>query len=49
MFIVVALVTAILSEAIAKEQEVAAHLNAALRAVRNVSQLIAKEKDRESS
>ena len=47
MFMVVALVTAVLSEAIAKEQEVAAHLNAGLRAVRNVSQLIAKEKDRD--
>ena len=47
MFIVIAFVVATLSERIAKAQGKAAHLNAILRGIRNVNQLIAREKDRD--
>ncbi len=47
MFIGVFFVVAALSERIAKAQEKVIHLNAVLRAIRNVNQLIAKENDRD--
>ena len=47
MFIVIAFVAATLSERIAKAQEKTAHLNAILSAIRNVNQLIVREKDRD--
>lgn len=47
MFIVIAFVVATLSEQIAKAQEKITHLNAILRAIRNVNQLIAMGKDRD--
>ncbi|MGB2727489.1 MAG: ATP-binding protein [Halobacteriota archaeon] len=47
MFIVVGFVVATLSELIAKAQAKVAHLNLILRSIRNVNQLIAKEKDRD--
>jgi PAS domain S-box-containing protein len=47
MFIVIAFVTATLGERIAKAQEKSDHLNAILGAIRNVNQLIAREKDRD--
>ena len=47
MFIVIAIVVAALSERIAKSHEKTAHLNAILRSIRNVNQLIAREKDRD--
>ncbi len=46
MFVVIAFVVAILAEKIAEAQEKASHLNAVLRAIRNVNQLIVKEKNR---
>ena len=45
MFVVVGFVVATLSEMIAKSQEMTVHLNAILRAIRNVNQLITKERD----
>ena len=45
MFPVIGFVVTILSEMIAKSQEMTVHLNAILRAIRNVNQLITKEKD----
>lgn len=48
MFIVIAAVIATLSAMIAKAQQKAAHFNAVLSAIRNVNQLIAKEKNRDS-
>ena len=47
MFIVIAIVVAALSERIAKAQEKTAHLNAILRSIRNVNQLIVREKNRD--
>ncbi|MEA1956963.1 MAG: PAS domain S-box protein [Euryarchaeota archaeon] len=47
MFIVIAFVVATLSEQIAKAHEKTAHLNAILSAIRNVNQLIVREKDRD--
>jgi len=47
MFIVIAFVVAALSEMIAKAHEKTAHLNAILSAIRNVNQLIVREKDRD--
>lgn len=47
MFIVIAFVVAALSEQIAKAHEKTAHLNAILSAIRNVNQLIVREKDRD--
>ena len=47
MFIAIAFVVATLSETIAKAQAKAAHLNAVLRAIRNVNQLIVREDDRD--
>jgi len=47
MFIVIGFVVTLLSERVAKAQERTAHLNAVLRAIRNVNQLITKEKDRD--
>ena len=47
MFIIIAFVVATLSETIAKAQAKTAHLNAVLRAIRNVNQLIVKEDDRD--
>jgi len=47
MFVVIGLVVALLSERVAKAQERTAHLNAVLRAIRNVNQLITREKDRD--
>ena len=46
MFIVIAFVAATLSEQIAKAQEKITSLNAILRAIRNVNQLITREHDR---
>lgn len=46
MFIVIASVVAALSEQIEKAQAKITHLNAVLRAIRNVNQLIAMENDR---
>ena len=45
MFVTVGLVTALLSEIIAKAYKKTEHLNAVLRAISNVNQLITKEKD----
>jgi PAS domain S-box-containing protein len=45
MFIVIAFVVVTLSERIAKAQEKSDHLNAILGAIRNVNQLIVREKD----
>jgi asparagine N-glycosylation enzyme membrane subunit Stt3 len=45
MFIVIAFVVAMLSERIANEQEKSNHLNAILRGIQNVNQLIVMEKD----
>jgi len=47
MFVVIGSVVVMLSERIAKAQEKTAHLNAVLDAIRNVNQLINKEKDRD--
>ncbi len=47
MFMAIAFVVATLSEVIAKAQDKAAHLNAVLRAIRNVNQLIIREDDRD--
>ena len=47
MFIVIAFVVAALSERIAKAHEKTAHLNAILSVIRNVNQLIVREKDRD--
>ena len=47
MFIVIAFVVATLSEMIAKAQAKTAHLNAVLRAIRNVNQLMVKEDDQD--
>jgi len=47
MFILIAFVVATLSETIAKAQARTAHLNAVLRAIRNVNQLIIREDDRD--
>ena len=47
MFIVIAFVAATLSERIAKAHEKTAHLNAILSAIRNVNQLIVREKNRD--
>ena len=47
MFIVIAFVVATLRETIATAQARTAHLNAVLRAIRNVNQLIVKEGDRD--
>ena len=47
MFIIIAFVVATLSETIAKAQARTAHLNAILRAIRNVNQLIIREDDRD--
>ncbi len=47
MFLVIAFVVVTLSERIAKAQEKSDHLNAILGAIRNVNQLIAREKDRD--
>jgi len=47
MFIGVSLVTVMLSERIARTEETIEHLNLVLRAIRNINQLIAKEKDRD--
>ena len=47
MFIAIAFVAATLSERIAKAHEKTAHLNAILSAIRNVNQLIVREKDRD--
>ncbi len=48
MFIAIAFVVAALSERIAKAQDKSEHLNTTLRAIRNVNQLIIREKDRNS-
>jgi len=45
MFVVIGSAVALLSERIAKAQEKAVHLNRILYAIRNVNQLITKEKD----
>lgn len=45
MFVVIGFVVATLSEMIAKSQEMTVHLNAILHAIRNVNQLITKEKE----
>ncbi len=47
LFMAIAFVVATLSEVIAKAQDKAAHLNAVLRAIRNVNQLIIREDDRD--
>lgn len=47
MFILIASAVATLSEAVAKAQAKTAHLNAVMRAIRNVNQLIAREGDRD--
>ena len=47
MLIAIAFVVAILSERIAKAQKKTVHLNAILSAIRNVNQLIVREKDRD--
>jgi len=47
MFILIAFAVATLSEMLAKAQAKTAHLNAVLRAIRNVNQLIVKEGDRD--
>ena len=47
MFIAIAFVVATLRETIAKAQAKTAHLNAVMRAIRNVNQLIANEDDRD--
>lgn len=47
MFILIASAVATLSEMLAKAQAKTAHLNAVLRAIRNVDQLIVKEDDRD--
>jgi signal transduction histidine kinase len=47
MFIVIAFVVVTLSERIAKAQKKSDHLNAILSAIRNVNQLIVREKDRD--
>ena len=47
MFIAIAFVVATLREVIAKAQAKAAHLNAVLRAIRNVNQLIVREDNRD--
>ncbi|MCD4699153.1 MAG: PAS domain S-box protein [Phycisphaerae bacterium] len=46
MFIAIGIVVAVMSERIASQQERAKHLTAVLRAIRNVNQLIVREKDR---
>ncbi len=46
MLIAIGIVVAVLSERIASQQEKIRHLNAILRAIRNVNQLLAREKDR---
>ena len=48
MFLSIGFVTATLSEKTAKEQKKSDHLNAVLNAIRNVNQLIIREKDRSS-
>jgi len=47
MFVTIGVAVALLSERIAKTQEKTAHLNKVLYAIRNVNQLITKEKDRD--
>jgi PAS domain S-box-containing protein len=47
MFVTIGVAVALLSERIAKAQEKADHLNRVLYAIRNVNQLITKEKDRD--
>ena len=47
MFVAIGVAVALLSERIAKTQEKTAHLNKVLYAIRNVNQLITKEKDRD--
>ncbi len=46
MFIVIGFVVVVLSQRITKQVERVKHLNAVLRAIRNVNQLITREKDR---
>ena len=47
MFVLISVVIALLSERIAKAQEKVGHLNRILYSIRNVNQLITKEKDRD--
>ena len=47
MFVVIGFVVATLSERITRARERIAHLNSVLRAIRNVNQLIVREKDRD--
>jgi len=46
IFVLIGSIVALLSERLAKAEEKAAHLNRSLYAIRNVNQLIAREKDR---